>query len=202
MNQLPEFPELTFDETSHIYKLNGSIIPSVTTVMRPLSEDFYKGIDEDTLNRAADRGKSIHNAIENFVKFEIVDVAPEFMGYFDAFLKWWMEKNPTPLGTECRTYHKILRYAGTADMPCIIEGKSIVVDFKTSAAINKMLTGIQLEAYARGYESHGIKFDGKAIVHLKNDGTYQMEMYKMGDAECWTVFGALLTIRNYVQKFK
>lgn len=31
---IPQFPELTFDEFSHTYRLNELIIPSVTTVMK------------------------------------------------------------------------------------------------------------------------------------------------------------------------
>ena len=37
---IPQFPELTFDEFSHTYRLNELIIPSVTTVMKLLSDDF------------------------------------------------------------------------------------------------------------------------------------------------------------------
>lgn len=201
MLEVKVFPELTFNEEAHIYRLNGHIIPSVTTIMKPLSEALYGGIDENVLNKAANRGTAVHNSIENFVKFGIEDVDPAFRGYFNGFLKWWSDCKPEPMGTECRVYHRILMYAGTADMPCILNQQSICVDFKTSAAINKMLTGIQLEAYAKAYESHGIRFDGKAIVHLKNDGTYQMEIYKPNDSESWTVFGALLTVKNYIQKF-
>lgn len=202
MMELPQFPELEFDEAKHIYKLKGAVLPSVTTVMKTLSNELYHGIDEGVLNAAAERGTAVHNAIENYVKFEIEDIAPAFRGYFEGFKRWWEEYKPIPLGTECRVYHKIMRYAGTVDMPCIIRGKVICVDYKTSAAINKMLTGVQLEAYSKAYESHGFPFDGKAIVHLKNDGTYQMENYRKSDPESWTVFGALMTIENYVQKFR
>lgn len=199
---LPKFPELTFEPKKHIYKLNGIYIPSVTTVMRPLSNEFYKDVDEDILNAAADRGRAVHNGIENYVKFEIEDIAPQHRGYFDGFLKWMADFKPIPIETECRVYHKYLRYAGTADMPCVIDKNLVCVDFKTSAEINRMLTGVQLEAYSKAYESHGVKFDEKAIVHLKSDGTYSMERYKANDSESWEVFGALLTIWNHQQKYK
>lgn len=32
--EVPELPELTFDEASHIYRLNGDIIPSVSRCSR------------------------------------------------------------------------------------------------------------------------------------------------------------------------
>ena len=36
--EVPELPELTFDEASHIYRLNGDIIPSVSKLMEPLKD--------------------------------------------------------------------------------------------------------------------------------------------------------------------
>lgn len=199
---LPEFPELLFEEKRHIYTLNGQIFPSVTTVMKPLDNALYKGIDEEVMRTAAARGTAIHNAAENFALYGAEDIEPEFQGYFDAFLKWWSDYNPEPLATESRLYHKYLMYSGTADLPCIISGKRTLVDYKTSAVVNKMLTGVQLEAYAKAFESHGFKFDEKAILHLKNDGSYQMVRYKVPDIESWEVFNALMVVWNHIQKYK
>ena len=76
------------------------------------------------------------------------------------------------------------------------------MDYKTSVAVNKMLTGVQLEAYAKAYDSHGFRFNEKAIVHLKSDGTYQLVRYKANDIESWEVFSALMVVRNHIQKYK
>jgi len=200
--EIPTFDELSFDEIKHIYRLDGQYIPSVSTVMRPLSQALYKDVDEDVLNKAAARGTAVHNAIENYVKFSIVDIDPQWDGYFRAFRSWWKETNPTCLATECRVYHKALRYAGTADMPVVIGNERILIDFKTSASVNKMLTGVQLEAYAKAYESHGLSFDGKAVLHLKSDGKYGWHYYPKNDLENWEVFGALMVVYNHIQKYK
>lgn len=202
MVTMVKFPELTFDERRHIYKLNGMAIPSVTTVMQPLSDNVYGNINDDILRHAAARGTAVHEAIENFVKFGIEDIPPEYKGYFNAFLKWYEEHKVKPNGTEIRLYHKSLMYAGTADMAAEVDGEDTLVDFKTSASIQHMLCGVQLEAYSRAWESHTNKneFKKKAIVHLRKDETYEMVDFK-SDLECWRVFTALLTVRNYKQKF-
>ena len=199
---IPTFKELSFDEVKHIYKLNGEVSPSASAIMKPLSSALYKEVNETFLNAAAERGTAVHNAIENYVKFGIKDIAPEYKGYFIAFENWWKENNPICLATECRTYHKLLRYAGTADMPVVLGSKRILVDFKTSATVNKMLTGVQLEAYAKAYESHQISFDGKAVLHLTKDGKYSWHYYPKIDNESWEVFGALLTVYNHIKKYK
>lgn len=87
-------------------------------------------------------------------------------------------------------------------MPCIVDGLTTCVDFKSSAQVVEMLCRPQLEGYARAFDSFGFKFDQKAIVHLKKDGSYKMEVYKANDTEAWEVFGALLTTWGYQQKYK
>lgn len=200
--EVPIFNELSFEEEKHIYRLNGSYVPAVSTVMKPLSQALYKDIDESVLNKAARRGTAVHNAIENYVLYGLKDIPDEYVGYFRAFRDWWKEVQPVALATECKVYHKVLRYAGTADMPVLIDGKKILIDFKTSAVVNKMLTGVQLEAYDKAYESHGFMFDGKAILHLQSNGQYEWLYYDKNDCESWEVFGALLTVHNHIQKFK
>jgi gamma-glutamylcyclotransferase (GGCT)/AIG2-like uncharacterized protein YtfP len=194
------FSELEFDESKHIYTLDGVQLPSVTTLMKPLSEAYYGSINEDVLNNAAKRGTEVHQAIENFLLFGIEDISQEHAGYLTAFKAWWKAYTPQLITTESRVYHKILRYAGTVDLSCAIEGKTFCIDFKTSTQIVDMLVRVQLEAYARAYASQGIKFGKKAVVHLQNTGQFDMKMYQIDDTEAWEVFGSLLTINNYLNK--
>ena len=57
--EVPELPELTFDEASHIYRLNGDIIPSVSKLMEPLKDQCYGGISKRTLENAAIKGSAV-----------------------------------------------------------------------------------------------------------------------------------------------
>ena len=200
MVKLPEFPELEFEETRHSYWLNGCRIPSVTTLMKPLSDDFYGTVDKEILERAAKRGTAIHNSAENLVKFGIEDIDPEYGGYFEAFKKWWTDKKPVPFGTERRTYHKILRYAGTSDMICAENGNLTLVDYKTSSQVNEILCGVQLEGYDRAWETHGVRIEDRVILHLDRSGCYHEYRFPRS-IECWRVLSALMTIRDYKNKF-
>lgn len=202
MVEIPQFPELTFDETHHIYKLNGFAIPSVSEIMRPLSNSYYGGVDEDVLKRAASRGTSVHSAVENYLLFGIEDISSEFMGYFNGFKKWIDTHKPIPIKPECRLYHKTLRYGGTADLPCIIDNKLVLVDFKTTSSVAKILTRVQLEAYKQGFLSHGIKFERKLIVQSRQDGTYHEDEHPIDDIESWRVFKELLDVYFFIKKNK
>lgn len=196
---IPQFPELTFNEFNHTYWLNELIIPSVTTLMKPLSDDFYRAVDPEVLEKAAKRGTAIHNAVENFARFGIEDIPPAYAGYFQAFRTWCELRQPEVLATECRVYHKILRYAGTADLICVIDGRVTLVDYKSSAQVNSKLCAVQLEGYDRAFESHGVKIDDRMILHLSKDGKHS-EVPFQRNAKCWSVLSALMTVRNYMNE--
>lgn len=198
MVKIPEFPELTFDEAGHIYRLNGLVIPSVTTLMKPLSDDFYRTVDPNVLDRAAKRGTAIHNAVENFTEFGIRDIAPQYAGYFESFLQWWELRKPEPLAMEHKVYHKILRYAGTADLICVIGGRLTLVDYKSSAQVNSKLCAVQLEGYDRAFESQGVKVEDRLILHLSKSGYQEVPFQR--NSKCWSVLSSLMTIRNYMNE--
>lgn len=145
--EVPELPELTFDEASHIYRLNGDIIPSVSKLMEPLKDQCYGGISKRTLENAANKGSSVHNSIENWIKFGIDDIPSEHRGYFNGFMEWWKQYKPRVFGSEVRIYHKLMRYGGTIDLLCEIGGLLELIDFKTTYTLLEMACGVQLEAY-------------------------------------------------------
>lgn len=197
--QLPELKELEFEDSTHTYRLNGIVIPSVTTVMEPLSAEKYKGISSSTLDNAANKGTEVHNAIENWIKFGIEDISPEHKGYFDGFREWWNLRKPIVVGSELRFYHKMLMYGGTLDLLCYIDGKLNLVDFKTTSVLSDMLCGVQLEAYSQALSSHGIKIEQKRILHIKNDGKWSDPEFVANDPLRWRVFGSLKCVYDYIQ---
>ena len=198
--KLPEMPELAFDDATHTYRLNGLVIPSVSTVMEPLKNELYKGIGDSTLANAADKGTIVHNAIENWIKFGIEDVPPEFQGHFDCFIHLWNKYNPQVVGSEIRTYHKLLAYGGTIDLLAYIEGKLTLIDFKSTYTVSDMTCGVQLEGYSQALASHGIKVERKMIWQLRKDGNEKEFEYPVNDSQRWRVFGSLKTVYDYIQQ--
>jgi len=200
--EIPDMPELEFAESTHIYKLNGIIIPSVTTVLGPLNNLKYDGISEKTLENAAEKGSAVHKAIENFIEFGIEDIESEHRGYFDGFMKWWQEKKPEPVGVERRVYHRVMLYAGTVDLIAYIDGVLTLIDYKTTYAMNDMTFSVQLEGYSQALKSFGIQVQNKMILHLKKDGSYAVHEYPVNDPVRWRVFGSLKTVYDYIQSCK
>lgn len=196
---IPNLPELSFEDGTHTYKLNGIEIPSVTTVMGLLSQHEYMNIDEKTLENAANRGTAVHEAIEIFAKYGVIDLDNEFMGYMNGFREWWQANHPEVIGSELRTYHRLQLYAGTVDMVAVIDGKVTLIDFKTTARLIEKNCRVQLEAYRQALDSHGIKIERKMILHLRKDGRWEAPEYPNKDAEAWRVFGSLKCIHDFLK---
>lgn len=198
MEKLIELPELEFIEEPHIYKLWGHEIPSVSTVMKPLSSSVYGDIDPYVLSAAANRGTAVHESIENWLNYGIEDVPASYTGYLDAFISFWKEYKPTLIAAEYRMYHKYLNYAGTVDLLLDIDGERWLVDNKTSSRVEKMLTRVQLEAYKKGLATHGIRVDKKAILHLKKTGKFSLVPHPAEDPQAWDVFTSCKTVHDYI----
>ena len=49
--EIPKFPELTSMKGPTSDRLRGAELPSVTTVMKPLSSEVYGGVDEWVMER-------------------------------------------------------------------------------------------------------------------------------------------------------
>lgn len=199
---VPKFDDMRFDERTHIYKVGAEELPSVTTLMKPLSESIYGTIDPAVLNKAANRGTAVHNAIENFLRYRIEDIPEEFKGYFEGFKAFEKEYNPKVISPEMQMYHKIYRYAGTADLLCEINGEKVLIDYKTTSKINEMLVSVQLEAYAKALGSWGVEVNKKGVLHLKNDGTFTFKTYEANDSKRWAVFTSLITVWQYIKEYR
>lgn len=197
---LPTIKGLEFSEEGHVYLLDGEQIPSVTQLMEPLNRREYMRVDSRTLEMAAQRGTAVHNAIENYLKYGLDDIDPDYRCYMDGFHEWWEEYNPEFVASEMRVYHKLYRYAGTADLLAIIDGKLTLVDFKTTYKLSEKSVRVQLEAYSQAMGSHGIIIDGKMVLHLSADGKWKSPEFPDKDTEALRVFNSLRCVHDYLAK--
>lgn len=199
---MPELNELTFEDKSHTYRLDGFVVPSVTTVMKPLSAEKYNSIPKFVLDKAADRGTAVHAAIEEFLKYGIDDFFGENRPYFDAFLKWYELNTPELVASESKVYHKVMGYAGTIDCICYINGVLTMIDFKTTTSIIDMTCQVQLEAYAKALETHGIFVEDKMILRIDKNGNFEERHYPAKDGKSWQVFTSLKILYDYLSQYQ
>ena len=191
------FDALHFDEAKHVYTVDGEMFPSVTTIIKPITDAYYGAIDNRVLEVAASRGTAVHNAIELWNDMQVEDIPEEFYGYFGAYKDWFEERKPIIDASELRMFHPILRYAGTCDLLCTIDGEKVLVDYKTSSKVIDKAYRLQMEAYKMMLEKAGIKIDRKVCLHLQKNGKFKEHIYPAKDPESVKVFNACLEIYRY-----
>ena len=122
------------------------------------------------------------------------DTAP----YVRAFLRFCKDYSPTWQGSEIRTYHRQMMYAGTLDLLGHIEpddGQGVdVVDLKCTAAYHSVMLATQIGAYAHAMQSHGMKIRRLYGLQLMRDGRYHFGQVDDGYKNflhCMAIYNAM-----------
>lgn len=191
--------QFQFDDATHTYRVDGSILPSVTTIIKPLFGDFYTRLDKHVLEDAAQRGTAVHALTEHIDRgdpFDIDDYGADMGGYRDAWRAFLRDSRAVIIGIEGRNYHPALRYAGTYDRLMDIDGERGILDIKTTSQLMPQ-TAIQTEGY-RLIEEAWHPRPGRLrrwAVQLRADGNYRFEEYH--DPADTAVFLGLLAAHNW-----
>lgn len=167
------------------YQMGDTYFPSVTTVLGAYPKgwaynDWLKsnGYNADVLlNRAAERGSNVHNAIEEFLNGReltwIKDGREQYsidewkmITKFVEFYQDYVLKGNGKVATETQLFSKRLRLGGTSDLVCTINGETWLIDFKTSNGIYKTHE-IQLAVYKEMWDEVNVpKIDRYGILWL------------------------------------
>ena len=167
MFELKPNHDLEFIESSHTYLYRGVIIPSVTQLMKRLSEEHYRGISEQRLAIAANRGTRVHQAIYEFETLGLMTTDEEVKPYLTEYIIAKSRYGFKPLCQEFALTNGI--YAGTLDMLAELDGRQVIVDLKATSVLNKLLGQIQLAGYVELCEYNGIGVNDTYILHLTKD---------------------------------
>jgi predicted RecB family nuclease len=156
---------LSFDEKKHHYYLGKKRLPSVSEIMKPLTEIEMAKVPEYILDKARDRGTGVHEAIEDYILFDTI--SDEFADYVYQFMTFLIENDLQVVWCEKRLHSDI--YAGTIDLLLkhAVNGLYLV-DIKTTYKIAKYVS-VQLSAYKDLLSYNGVSVSRCYILHLKKD---------------------------------
>lgn len=183
---------LTFDESTHTYRVGGKVVPSVTQILRPIID--FSGIDPAVLAAKADLGTRVHAACEFWDQDDLDessvedDVAPRLQ----AWQRFVRESDARVLYAERRVYEPMLGYAGTLDAVIEMGGRRVIVDRKTSDDVPAS-AGPQTAAYLRALGD--ISVTRRAVVLLGADGRHQY--VELTAADDMATFVACLTVWRF-----
>lgn len=187
---------LEFDASTHVYRWNGSPVPSVTQILAPLGSDF-RFVKPDVLDRSRDLGQAVHQMIE----LDAAGVLDEssVTGVLACYLEQW-RRFVAATGfrvsySELRLYSARYGYAGTLDLLGVLDRHETLIDTKTGAV--PRVAKPQTAAYANLLVENGMALKSlrRRALDLKPDSWHLSDEYR--DPRDLNVFLAALTLHNW-----
>ena len=197
--------ELSFEKTSHVYRIFDKVCPSVTTVMKAGgSYSSYDGIPAFILERAAEIGNEVHYQVEKWAKGANSALSSEdrsAQAYLYGFRKFVKLGVFEPLHSEIQLYDPDLWYAGTIDLVGVMNNRLCIIDVKTTNKLNEIAIGLQTAGYENLIGSWGADLIGfyggfvdRFALHLKKNGTFAI--HRAEDPTDWAFFKQLVEMYN------
>lgn len=207
------FAKLEFDATQHRYNVSNENLISVSGLLKDFQHPFERdgiarGVAEKrritsieviaewdaNTKEACDRGHRVHDFAERYVWDRTLIPS---CGQEKAVVKFWSEIPPhiVPVIAEIKMYHRIFKYAGTADILLYNTEtrKFIIGDYKTNKDLFKNYKDkrlkypfaymkdspynkyqLQLSFYQMLFQQLGYVVEKRKIIWLKPNGTYNM----------------------------
>ena len=203
---------------AHIrYKTSdGKVVPGATTITGLLNKPYLvrwanqlglEGIDSSTYtDEAAKTGTLAHAMIQadlqgleidkdQFSKVQI-DLAENSIL---SFLEWKKRHEIEVLYCEMPMVSDEMKYGGTIDCYCKLDGRPTLLDFKTGKAIYEEYF-VQLAAYAALLRENGFPVEECRILRVGRDATEGFEERSVTDTRLWfKIFRNLLDV-YYLKK--
>lgn len=215
----------TFDEATHTYMLDGVRLPSVTEIIRPLTEGWLARIPLELLAIKRAFGVAVHKACELDDNGELDDAATDqrVMGCVNGWRAFRRDLDVEVLANEQRLYHSKLGFAGTIDRLARIPvrnpssaGALWLLDIKTGVEPHESY-GVQLSGYSLLMDSQesrgelGEHFNDlwrsimpdrirRGTVHLFDDATYKLHSFTNPNDE--PAFRACLSLHHWKESCK
>jgi hypothetical protein len=171
---------LTFEPIEHRYFWNGTEVPSVSTVLKPLTD--YGMIPADKLEIARQKGVAVHKMVELHAKGDLdEETLPEWMRpVLEQWLRFCDDTGFKIIEYERQVYHPAYGYAGTLDLIGMIgEGDEFpIIDVKRSFFAGPVI-GMQTAAYAEAYiaETGDKRIKTRYALKLNETGPYRLEPF-------------------------
>jgi hypothetical protein len=167
---------------ARFYKTDDSFVPSVTTILEAYPKDasYFKwlkdvGSDADTIrDEAGRRGSVVHELTEKYDSGEECSFISEngFPKYkmlewsmFERYVDFIQTHKPTIDLMETHMVSSKLGFAGTLDRVITLNGKSMMIDIKTSNSIYPSYW-LQLAAYNQLLKEGKVNVDSFGILWL------------------------------------
>lgn len=167
-----------FERDTSRYVVEGRRVVSVTEALNVCGLVDFSGVPVTMLEAAQRRGTMAHGIIELINADDdswqgLIDETTE--PYIDAYFRFMDETKFTPLLTEHLVVSRVHRFAGRLDVIGILNGRIVLIDYKTAAAIARHV-GLQLAGYKLGLSDEVV---AELADVIGETGTDQMQMLRL-----------------------
>ena len=175
--------EFLYEESTHTYTLDGVVIPSVTEICAPITCGKYPPVG--VVQQAAARGTRVHELCALYDMDALPDeIEAGLLGYVKAWAAFCRDYKPVWRHIELPLYGSPdtgLPFAGTLDRIGEIDGRTRVVDIKTTASLDRPAK-VALCEQITGYEwladlnKIDVSYGAGMGVQLFADGNYRVHL--------------------------
>jgi hypothetical protein len=203
-----------------VYKTaDGTRVPGVTTIVGLLAKPALvgwanrlglEGVDcTKYKDEAADIGTLAHAMVQAHLQgteLDKADYSPKQVDLaencFLSFLEWEKQHKIAVINCEKPYTSDGMRYGGTIDCLCELDGELTLLDFKSGTAIYPEYL-VQLAAYAELLKEYGCEVQKCRILRIGRDETEGFEERVITDwRKYFEVFESLLNIYNLKRELK
>ncbi len=178
------------DQGTRLYDVNGSRLPSVTTILgatknQQFLKDWKAKVGEAEAERiknlSSNRGTAMHKFLEHYILGtgydDLTELGQKAKTIAQKVIEFGFEPVEEGDGVEVTLYYPGL-YAGSTDLVCSHNGKESIVDFKQSNRPKKVEWiedyFMQIAAYAMAHDYvHNSKIEQGVIMICTPDLYYQ-----------------------------
>ena len=176
---------LEYVDESHLYVVDGILVPSVTQILKYKFGGMYAKISPSVLQNAADLGTAVHEAIEKYCKTGEESEFPEVHNFQFLMDQYHFQpvNNEVPVILFGKNGHPLA--AGRLDLVLKEMDHMGLGDIKRTSALNKEYLAYQLNIYRIAYQQcYGTPIDFLRGVHLREDVRKYVEI-PINEEKAW-----------------
>lgn len=180
--------KIQFNAENHTYMVDGVAMPSVSDIIRPVTNMTYGSIPKFILAQAQDKGTTIHTMMQAYDELGLLpNTDNEYYDYMKAYVDFQRDNFIDALeyvGSELRVYDDTIGYCGTVDKLYWDNesGEYVILDIKTGSKSNPKSWMLQMDAYIMAIERETRECCNAKVLWLKNDGTYELFLHEVSNS--------------------
>lgn len=159
--------DLEYLDDEHVYLVNGVIVPSVTQILKSRYSRKYDHVSKGVLNKAAQAGTAVHEAIERYCKYGEMSELEELRNFIFLQKRYGFEvlDNEVPV-ILFKDDEPVA--AGRLDLVLKMDDEVGGADVKRVSSLDKEYLAYQLNIYRIAYrQSYGVDWKFLKGVHLR-----------------------------------